>query len=66
VRLAKAIKTILLDAIARQTAEQYRTSRFRVYDREGELCPRPKCGGTVTRFTQAGRSTFYCPVCQTG
>jgi formamidopyrimidine-DNA glycosylase len=66
VRLAIAIKTILLDAIARQTEERYRTSRFRVYDREGELCPRPKCGGTVTRFTQAGRSTFYCPVCQTG
>ena len=66
VRLAKAIKTSLLDAIARQTAERYRTSRFRVYDREGELCPRPRCGGTVARFTQAGRSTFYCPVCQTG
>jgi formamidopyrimidine-DNA glycosylase len=66
VRLASAIKTILQDAIARQTAERYRSSRFRVYDREGEPCPTPRCGGTIARFTQASRSTFYCPVCQTG
>jgi formamidopyrimidine-DNA glycosylase len=66
VRLASAIKTILQNAITLQTAERYRSSRFRVYDREGEPCPRPRCGGTVARFTQAGRSTFYCPVCQTG
>jgi formamidopyrimidine-DNA glycosylase len=66
VRLASAIKTILRNAIARQTAERYRSSRFRVYDREGEPCPRPGCGGTIARFAQAGRSTFYCPVCQTG
>jgi formamidopyrimidine-DNA glycosylase len=66
VRLASAIKTILQNAIARQTAERYRSSRFRVYDREGEPCPRPGCGGTIARFAQAGRSTFYCPVCQTG
>jgi formamidopyrimidine-DNA glycosylase len=66
VRLASAIKTILQDAIARQTAERYRSSRFRVYDREGEPCPTARCGGTIARFTQTGRSTFYCPVCQTG
>lgn len=37
---------------------------FRVYDREGEPCLTPDCNGTVTRITQSGRSTFYCPVCQ--
>ncbi len=38
--------------------------RFAVYDREGEPCPRPKCGGVIRRIVQSGRSTFYCPVCQ--
>lgn len=37
---------------------------FSVYDREGEACPRPGCGDTVRRITQAGRSTFLCPRCQ--
>jgi formamidopyrimidine-DNA glycosylase len=37
---------------------------FRVYDREGEACVTPDCGGTVRRIVQTGRSTFFCPVCQ--
>jgi len=37
---------------------------FQVYDREGEPCRTPGCGGTVKRFTQNGRSTFWCPKCQ--
>ena len=37
---------------------------FRVYDREGEPCPTPGCGGTIKRIVQNGRSTFFCPVCQ--
>ena len=37
---------------------------FRVYDREGEPCPTAGCKGIVRRFTQNGRSTFYCRVCQ--
>ena len=37
---------------------------FRVYDREGEKCRTPGCGGTVKRIVQNGRSTFYCPSCQ--
>ena len=37
---------------------------FRVYDREGEKCRTPGCGGTVKRIVQNGRSTFYCPICQ--
>ena len=41
-----------------------RSSRFRVYDREGERCLRRGCGGVIRRRTQAGRSTFYCPACQ--
>ena len=63
-RLAAAIKRVLRSAIARQTAATYRRSRFRVYDREGEPCPTRGCAGTIVRLDQAGRSTFYCPVCQ--
>lgn len=48
---------------------------FLVYGREGKPCKGPAssgeaighkkgCGGTVKRIVQAGRSTFYCPVCQ--
>lgn len=33
-----------------------------VYGREGERCRR--CGGSVRRIVQSGRSTFYCPGCQ--
>jgi formamidopyrimidine-DNA glycosylase len=36
--------------------------RFAVYDREGEVCRR--CGGTIERIVQAGRSTYFCPDCQ--
>ena len=63
VRLAAAIKAVLRKAIARQE-QAYRSGRFRVYEREGEPCPRATCAGTIRRITQAGRSTYYCPVCQ--
>ena len=64
-RLTEAIKRVLTTAIDRTSATyRSRSSRFRVYDREGERCPRPQCGGVIRRRTQAGRSTFYCPVCQ--
>jgi formamidopyrimidine-DNA glycosylase len=36
--------------------------RFVVYDRAGEICRR--CGGTIERIVQAGRSTYFCPGCQ--
>ena len=62
-RLTEAIKQVLTKAINRESAP-YRSSRFRVYDREGEPCPRRGCGGIIKRRTQGGRSTFYCPVCQ--
>ena len=61
--LAKAIKAVLRSAIARQE-RPYRSGDFRVYDRDGERCVRPGCGGTIRRIEQAGRSTFYCPKCQ--
>ena len=39
----------------------YFSKRFDVYDCEGKPC---RCGGTVMRIVQGGRSTFYCPRCQ--
>ena len=63
-RLAAAIRKVLQDAIVRAAGTPYRSSRFRVYDREGARCRRPGCEGVIRRRTQAGRSTFFCPVCQ--
>jgi formamidopyrimidine-DNA glycosylase len=63
VTLAAAIRTVLTDAIA----NRHRAGgedRFRVYEHEGERCPRRGCKGTIKRIVQGGRSTFYCPVCQ--
>jgi formamidopyrimidine-DNA glycosylase len=75
-RLVRAIRAVIRDAIAvggSSLRDHRRTDgslgdfqhRFRVYDREGERCPRAGCGGTVRRIVQAGRSSFYCPRCQT-
>ena len=66
VHLVRAIKTTLERAIERQQNPRYRSARFRVYDREGQPCVTTGCDGAIKRITQAGRSTFYCPVCQTG
>ena len=63
-RLVAAIKSVLRRAISLKESERYRASRFRVYDREGARCPTAGCIGTIARIWQAGRSTFYCPVCQ--
>ena len=76
VRLAEAIKGVLNEAIeagGSSLRDHRRTDgelgafqhRFRVYDRDGEKCVTPSCRGTVKRIVQNGRSTFYCPVCQT-
>ena len=35
---------------------------LKAYGQEGKKCI--KCGGTISRIKQGGRSTFYCPVCQ--
>jgi formamidopyrimidine-DNA glycosylase len=61
--LAAAIQDVLKEAIARQHRFQG-DDRFRVYDREGQRCPRRGCPGMVKRIVQTGRSTFFCPVCQ--
>jgi formamidopyrimidine-DNA glycosylase len=74
-RLVEAIHVVLNAAIEaggsslrdhRQTSGElgYFQHSFKVYDREGETCKTPGCGGTVKRFTQNGRSTFWCPTCQ--
>jgi formamidopyrimidine-DNA glycosylase len=74
-RLVAAVRTVLEDAIKAggSTLRDYRRAdgelgyfqhRFRVYDREGEACVTRGCKGHVKRIVQAGRSTFYCPVCQ--
>jgi len=74
-RLVTAIHAVLNQAIKaggsslrdhRQTSGElgYFQHSFQVYDREGEKCQTAGCGGTVRRFTQSGRSTFWCPKCQ--
>jgi formamidopyrimidine-DNA glycosylase len=63
-RLVAAIKAVLVRAV--DALERDASQRFRVYGREGEPCPRRTCGGRIRRITQAGRSTFFCPVCQSG
>jgi formamidopyrimidine-DNA glycosylase len=71
-RLVPAIHDVLAEAIAaggstlRDFASPdgelgYFSKSFAVYDREGKPC---RCGGTVKRIVQGGRSTFYCPACQ--
>ena len=75
VALVDAIRAVLNDAITaggsslrdhRQTSGElgYFQHSFRVYDREGEPCRTRGCSGTIRRIVQAGRSTFYCPICQ--
>lgn len=39
-----------------------RRVRFHVYDREGRPCTR--CRTAIERFIQGGRSTYWCPRCQ--
>jgi len=49
----------------RQTTGElgYFQHSFQVYDREGEKCGKDG-SGVIRRFTQNGRSTFWCPKCQ--
>lgn len=75
-RLVPLIRQVLSEAIAaggsslkdyRQTDGElgYFQHRFQVYDREGSACANPGCTGTIARIVQSGRSSFYCPSCQT-
>src|SRR3954452_5910961 len=74
-RLVDAIHAVLNQAIKaggsslrdhRQTSGElgHFQHSFQVYDRESKPCATQGCGGTVRRFTQNGRSTFWCPKCQ--
>jgi formamidopyrimidine-DNA glycosylase len=54
----------LRDHIQTDGSLGYFQHSFSVYDQEGKSCRTPGCGGTVARMSQAGRSTFYCPICQ--
>lgn len=38
----------------------YFQNEFAVYDREGQACPSCTCSFGVERFSQGGRSTFWC------
>ena len=71
-RLVPAIKTVLAESIedggstlrdyARPDGELgYFATRFDVYGRAGQAC---RCGGTVERVAQGGRSSWFCPDCQ--
>jgi formamidopyrimidine-DNA glycosylase len=73
--LAEGVRTVLTEAIEAggSTLRDFRAAdgksgyfqhRFAVYDREGEPCPTPVCGGVIERIVQSGRSTYFCAVCQ--
>ncbi len=63
IRLRDAIRLVLNQAPSARYSERLeRVESWRVYDREGEQCRR--CGKTIVRIVQAGRSTFYCRGCQ--
>lgn len=73
-RLVPAIREVLLQSIedggstlrdyARPDGELgYFATRFAVYGREGEPCLSGD-GGVIRRIVQGGRSTWFCPVCQ--
>lgn len=74
-KLAAAVRDVLERAIEaggsslrnhRQPTGElgYFQHEFRVYGREGELCPRCGEAAAVRRISQSGRSTFYCSGCQ--
>jgi formamidopyrimidine-DNA glycosylase len=71
-RLAEAVKAVLLAAIeaggsslrdyVRPDGELgYFSKEWRVYGREGAAC---HCGAPIRRRVDSGRSTFFCPQCQ--
>ena len=73
--LAAIIRDVLTEAVEaggsslrdyRQTDGSlgYFQHHFRVYDREGQPCQTPGCGGTIERLVQSGRSTYWCRACQ--
>jgi len=72
-RLADAVKSVLIDAIAAGGSTLrdhvapsgeigYFQHSFKVYGREREPCP--SCARPLRRIVQSGRSTFFCATCQ--
>ncbi|AGH95612.1 bifunctional DNA-formamidopyrimidine glycosylase/DNA-(apurinic or apyrimidinic site) lyase [Pseudobdellovibrio exovorus] len=73
-KIWKETRMTLLRSIEKggSTIENYRNSygesgnyqnEFFVYGKEGESC-HSNCGGKIRSIVQAGRSTYWCPVCQ--
>lgn len=74
--LARALQRCIAGAIAAggttirdfhgvQGEGGYFQQQLCVYKRAGEPCLRPGCTAKIEKCTQAQRSTFYCPKCQT-
>ncbi|MBM3784899.1 MAG: bifunctional DNA-formamidopyrimidine glycosylase/DNA-(apurinic or apyrimidinic site) lyase [Acidobacteria bacterium] len=70
-RLHSSIVRVLNDAVhsaysgytAPGRLEPAEGEQLKVYGREGEPCR--SCGRAIRRIVQAGRSTYFCPGCQT-
>jgi formamidopyrimidine-DNA glycosylase len=67
--LERAIRQVLKRALKLQDVPEEITyveeggdNPFQVYGRPKERCRR--CGGKIASFTQAGRTTWWCPGCQ--
>ena len=67
--LADGIVASIRDTLAREDGpeityveEAGAENPFDVYGKQGQACPR--CGTTLVRIVQGGRSTVYCPKCQ--
>lgn len=61
----RALRAAIAAVLERATGSRYTdddTVDLDVYDREGLPCRR--CETPIERIVQAGRSTFFCPVCQ--
>jgi formamidopyrimidine-DNA glycosylase len=64
-RQVRALRSAIAAVINRASGSRYTdddTVSLDVYDREGLACRR--CGTTIERVVQAGRSTYFCPYCQ--
>ena len=72
-RLHRAIRKVLREGVELQgcSIEEFLDlygrpgryeERLRVYQREGQPCPR--CGAKIVRIVVGGRGTYYCPKCQ--
>jgi formamidopyrimidine-DNA glycosylase len=60
-KLRQAIAKVLDRATGSRYTDDDRV-KLDVYDREGKPCRR--CRTPIERIVQAGRSTYFCPVCQ--